>query len=393
MSTQAVRTPSPELKTPSRRLLSIDLLRGLTLGFMILVNDNGDEHAAYWPLKHAAWNGLTPTDLIFPTFLLLVGVTIVLSTAKRLQEGANKASLLFHVVRRAVILFLLGLVVNSAPFFHLATMRYYGVLPRIALCYLIVATFYILFPGWRSKVVALVVALVGYWALMRFVPIPGYGVPGRDIPLLDHDANLVAWIDRHIFSAQHLYEGTRDPEGLLSTLPALGTTLIGVLAGLWLRTSRSLVQKARGFLVAGTAGIILGALWNFSFPVNKKMWTSSYVLVAGGISLLLIALFIWIADIRAAKEPSTKTSVWKTFLLVFGTNAISSYVLSEVMDSCLGSIHTHSGVEFLHACYLSIHSVIANAPFASLVYSLCYVGVCWLVIYFVLYRNKIFIKI
>jgi predicted acyltransferase len=374
-------------------MLSIDLLRGLTLGFMILVNDNGDEHSAYWALKHAAWNGLTPTDLIFPTFLLLVGVTIVLSTAKRLQEGANKASLLFHVLRRAVILFLLGLVVNSAPYFHLATMRYYGVLPRIALCYLIIATFYILFPGWRSKVVALVSALVGYWLLMRFVPIPGYGVPGRDIPLLDHDANLVAWIDRHIFSAQHLYEGTRDPEGLLSTLPALGTTLIGVLAGLWLRTSRPLVQKARGFLVAGTSGIILGALWNFSFPVNKKMWTSSYVLVAGGISLLLIALFIWIADIHTAKEAPTKPSFWKSFLLVFGTNAISSYVLSEVMDSCLSSIHTHSGVEFLHACYLGIHSVIPNAPFASLVYSLCYVAVCWLVVYFVLYRNKIFIKI
>ncbi len=181
MSTQAA-----PFATQTRRLQSIDLLRGLTLAFMILVNDNGDEKAAYWPLKHAAWNGLTPTDLVFPTFLLLVGVSIVLSTAKRLQQGASKASLILHVLRRAVILFLLGLVVNSAPFFHLATMRYYGVLPRIALCYLIVGTFYILSPGWRSKAAALFAVLVGYWILMRLVPVPGFGVPGRDIPLLDH---------------------------------------------------------------------------------------------------------------------------------------------------------------------------------------------------------------
>ena len=376
-----------------RRLVSVDLVRGLTLAFMILVNDNGDEQAAYWPLRHAAWSGLTPTDLVFPTFLLLVGLSIVLSTRKRLEGGASRAMLLLHVLRRAAILFLLGLVVNSAPFFRISTMRYYGVLPRIALCYLLVASFYILFPGWRSKAAALVAALVGYWLLMRFVPVPGYGVPGRDIPLLDHDRNLVAWLDRRIFSAPHLYEGTRDPEGLLSTLPALGTTLIGLLAGIWLTTTRTLAAKARGLAVAGAAGVLLGALWNPAFPINKKLWTSSYVLVAGGVSLLLLALFLWLVDARRDLRETQRIRAASTALLVFGTNAISAYVLSELLAGCLGSVRLHGGRNPLTACYLLIHQAVPDAAFASLLYSLGYVAVCWLVIYFALYRNRIFLKI
>ena len=394
---------APVTTTPlPHRLFSVDLLRGLTLAFMILVNDNGDEQSAYWPLRHAAWNGLTPTDLVFPTFLLLVGLSVVLSTRKRLAAGAGKGMLLLHVLRRSAILFLLGLLVNSAPFFRVGTMRYYGVLPRIALCYLIVASFYILFPGWRGKVAALIAVLLGYWMLMRFVPVPGYGVPGRDIPLLDHDRNLVAWLDRHIFSAPHLYEGTRDPEGLLSTLPALGTTLIGLLAGIWLATTRTLAAKARGLAIAGVFSASLGAVWSLSFPVNKKLWTSSYVLVAGGIGLLLLALFLSMTDLRqarrSARQPASfslhpATPAVHTALLVFGTNAIASYVLSELLAGCLGSVRLHSGRNPLTACYLAIHHVVPNAAFASLLYSLGYVAVCWLVIYAALYRNRIFLKI
>src|SRR5271155_3216428 len=283
-------------------MLSVDVLRGLTIGFMILVNNNGDEPHAYWPLKHAAWNGFTPTDLVFPTFLFLVGISTVFSSASRIAQGATRQSLFLHVVRRSVILFLLGLVVNSFPFFNLHTMRFYGVLPRIAICYFVVATLYLLSPGWRDKVVLLVAALISYCLLMRFVPVPGYGVPGRDVPFLDRDGNLTAWIDRQIFSAPHLYERTRDPEGLLSTIPALGTALIGMLTGLWLRTSHSLAEKARGIAIAGISGVLLGGLWNFWFPLNKKLWTSSYVLFAAGFSLLLLALSIWIVDLRGARE-------------------------------------------------------------------------------------------
>src|SRR5580698_7576756 len=189
--------------TKPQRWLSVDVLRGLTIGFMILVNNNGDERNAYWALKHASWNGFTPTDLVFPTFLFLVGISTVFSTESRLAQGATKLNIFLHTLRRAVILFAFGQVVNNFPFFHLATWRVYGVLTRIAICYLIVATFYLLSPGCRNKVAVSAACLIGYWILMRYVPVPGYGVPGRDIPLLDHDANLVAWFDRQIFSAPH----------------------------------------------------------------------------------------------------------------------------------------------------------------------------------------------
>src|SRR6266481_2708226 len=289
------------------RLLSLDVLRGLTIAFMILVNNNGNESQAYWPLKHAAWNGFTPTDLVFPTFLFLVGISTVYSTAARLAQGTTRQSLFQHVLRRSIILYLLGLVVNSFPYFHLHTMRFYGVLPRIAICYIIIASLYLLIPGWRSKATLAVATLIGYWVLMRFVPVPGYGIPTHDIPLLDRDANLTAWLDRQIFSASHLYERTRDPEGLLSTIPSVATAILGLLTGIWLRTQRTLRAKAAGIATAGLTGVLLGGLWNLSFPINKKLWTSSYVLFAGGLSLLLLALCLLIVDLRQ-KGPSRSDS-------------------------------------------------------------------------------------
>jgi predicted acyltransferase len=376
-----------------KRLLSVDLLRGLTIGFMIMVNDNGSD-GAYWFMQHAKWNGFTPTDLVFPTFLLLVGISTVLSTASRLAAGASRMALWGHVVRRAVILFLLGMVVNNFPFFHPATLRFYGVLPRIAVCYLIVGTFYIFFPGWKSKVVALVGALVGYWILMRYVPVPGFGMPGRDVPLLDPDRNLVAWLDRQIFSANHLYEQTRDPEGLLSTLPALGTMLIGILTGLWLRTGRTLAEKTRGVAIAAVSCLILGAAWNFDFPINKKLWTSSYVLFAAGWSLLLLAFFLWVGDLRGGGKPETgKRGFLATILLVFGTNAIFAYMISEVGASSLGLWHPAPGMAMQTWVYRGILHAIPDAALASFLFSLLYAGVCWLVTYVVLYRNRIFLNI
>jgi predicted acyltransferase len=396
MSTPAVALQGVDagrtLERP-KRLLSVDLLRGLTIGFMIMVNDNGSD-GAYWFMQHAKWNGFTPTDLVFPTFLLLVGISTVLSTASRLAAGASRAGLFGHVVRRAVILFLLGMVVNNFPFFHPATLRFYGVLPRIALCYLIIGSFYIFFPGWKSKVAALVGVLVGYWILMRFVPVPGFGMPGRDVPLLDPDRNLAAWLDRQIFSANHLYERTRDPEGLLSTLPALGTMLIGILAGLWLKTGRTLAEKTRGVAIAAVSCLVLGALWNFDFPINKKLWTSSYVLFAAGWSLLLLALFLWIGDMRSSSKAATeKRGVLATILLVFGTNAIFAYELSEVGASSLGLWHPAPGMSTQTWVYNGILHAIPDAALASFLFSLLYAGVCWLVTYVVLYRNKIFLKI
>jgi predicted acyltransferase len=390
-------TPWPSL-TGARpaRLLSLDFLRGLTIAFMILVNNNGDELRAYWPLKHAAWNGFTPTDLVFPTFLFLVGISTVFSTASRLAQGASRQSLFLHVLRRSVILFLLGLLVNSFPFFNLHTMRFYGVLPRIAICYFIVASLYLISPGWRSKAVLAVSALAAYWILMRFVAVPGYGVPTHDIPLLDRDANLTAWLDRQIFSASHLYEHTRDPEGLLSTIPALATALLGVLTGIWLRTQRTLNQKITGIAVAGLTGILLGGLWNISFPINKKLWTSSYVLFAGGLSLSLLALSLFIVDLPREKAPKQNAKQDHDGLLkpffIFGTNAIVAYVFSELLAGALFSIPVHPGVNLAQSIFRSILHTVPNVPFASLLYALAFVVVCWLLVA-ALYRRKIFIKI
>ena len=367
-------------------------LRGLTIGFMILVNNNGDGSRAYWALKHANWNGFTPTDLVFPTFLFLVGISTVFSTESRLAQGATKQSIFLHTLRRTVILFLLGLLVNSFPHFHLHTLRIYGVLPRIAICYFVVAMLYLISPGWRSKAVLAASALVIYWVLMRFVPVPGYGLPGHDVPFLDRDGNLVAWLDRQIFSSSHLYEGTRDPEGLISTIPSLGTALIGMLTAYWLRTGRSLIEKARGIAIAGDTGVLLGGLWNIWFPLNKKLWTSSFVLFAGGLSLLLLALSIWIVDIQNAKGTKEERSRRFMPLLVFGTNAITAYVFSELLASAIDNIHLSSGGNLQQWLYRSILAVVPNPAFASLLYSLGFVAVCWLPVY-VLYRKRIFIKI
>lgn len=271
--------PRPSAVLPSNRLVSLDVLRGITIAFMILVN-NGIRNYPYPALEHSAWNGWTPTDLVFPTFLFLVGITIVFSFESRLSRGASKSSLMLHTFRRALILFLLGLVVNGFPYFPLGTLRIYGVLQRIALCFLIASILYLLDRRPASKVVMVVVALVGYWILMRWVPVPGFGLPCRDIPLLDPNRNLTAYLDRHIFPGR-LYEGVRDPEGLLSTLPAVGTTLLGMLTGMWLRSQHSPSRKVLGMLAAGVLGILLGLVWGHWFPINKKLWTRLLCAVCG----------------------------------------------------------------------------------------------------------------
>ncbi len=229
-----------------KRLLSLDVVRGITIAFMIMVNNNGGP-GSWRFMNHASWNGLTATDLVFPTFVFVVGVSVVFAFEARLRRGTARAELARHTLVRAGILVLLGIVVNSFPFFALPHMRFYGVLQRIAVCYLAVALFYLWDRRAWTKAVTLGCALLGYWALVRWVPVPGLGVPGRDIPFMDVNRNLVSWIDQHVFP-HHLYLyspefNVRDPEGLLSDLPAIGTALMGVLTGIWLQTGRSVYAK------------------------------------------------------------------------------------------------------------------------------------------------------
>ena len=379
-------TIAPEA-SPLRRLLSLDALRGLTIAFMIMVNNNGSDHA-WWFMKHAEWNGLTPTDLAFPTFLFVVGVSIVFAYEARLSRGATRAQLAWQTLRRAAILFALGLVVNGFPYFPLGTLRIYGVLQRIAVCYLIAGLFYLWDRTWQSKAVVLVSALAGYWILMRWVSVPGLGMPGRDIPFLDKDANLVAWLDRHILPGR-LYEGTRDPEGLLSDLPALGTALLGILTGIWLRTKHTLRGKAAGLAGGAAACLAIGSLWAIWFPLNKKLWTSSYVLVAAGISLAILALFFWAIEVHNWRGK------WTWPWLVLGSNAIAAYIISELLGTALDLVGGWiAGRPFGVTRWVFVHWIawIPDGGLASFAYSFLYLAVCFIPVW-ILYRKRIFLKV
>ncbi|HTV04179.1 MAG TPA: heparan-alpha-glucosaminide N-acetyltransferase domain-containing protein [Acidobacteriaceae bacterium] len=375
------------LDQPSRvgsaRLVSLDVLRGITIAFMILVNNGG--RYAYWPLKHSDWNGWTPTDLVFPTFVFLVGITIVFSTESRLSRGASKKSIALHDLQRFVILFLLGIVVNGFPFFPLGTLRIYGVLQRIAICFLICSFLYLWDRKPTSKIVIAIAALVGYWALMRFVPVPGYGVPGRAMPFMDKTANLAAWLDRHIFPGR-LYRGVRDPEGLLSDIPSVATALLGMLTGMWLRTTRSKEQKCLGLLGGGIVLVFLGELWNPWFPINKNLWTSSFVLFCAGVSLLGLALCYWAIEIRGWKKG------WTYYWLVFGANAITAYMISELLASGLDAIRLGPGQSLFGWIYEDVFQRIHPFGIGALLYALAFVMVCWLAVW-PLYIKKIFIKV
>jgi predicted acyltransferase len=379
--------PRTSSALPATRLVSLDVLRGITIAFMILVN-NGIRSYAYPALEHAEWNGWTPTDLVFPTFLFLVGVSIVFSFESRLGRGASKSSLLIHTFRRASVLFALGLIVNGFPHFPLATWRIYGVLQRIAICFLIAGILYLLDRRPGSKIAIVVVALLGYWVLLRWVPVPGFGMPGRDIPLFDPTRNLGAYIDRHVFPGR-LYVGVRDPEGLLSTIPALGTTLLGMLTAMWLRSKRSAASKAWGMLAAGVLGILLGLVWGRWFPINKNLWSSSFVLFAAGVTLVAFSICYWAVDIRNWKKG------WTYIWLVFGMNAITAYVFSELLSSTLHAIHVRMGpktVGLSWYCFVHCFAAIPSHPMESLAYSISIVAICFVPVA-ILYRKKIFLKV
>ncbi|HEX3891381.1 MAG TPA: heparan-alpha-glucosaminide N-acetyltransferase domain-containing protein [Terracidiphilus sp.] len=378
---------------PVQRLISLDVVRGITIAFMIMVNNNGGP-GSWRFMNHASWNGLTPTDLVFPTFVFIMGVSVVFAFDARLARGASRTKLAWHTAQRAAVLILFGIFVNSFPFFQLPHMRFYGVLQRIGVCYLVVGLFYLWDQRASTKIAAFVACLVGYWVLVRWVPIPGVGEPGRDVPFMDMTQNLVSWIDRALFP-HHLYlyapdHNVRDPEGLLSDLPAIGTALMGMLAGLWLRTRKSIPTKTAGLLGAFAASLALGYLWSLEFPLNKNMWTSSFVLVAGGYSLALLTFCFWAVERQGWRKG------WTFPWLVFGSNAIAAYMVSELLPGILDSIvvsdgpnkHESVGV-FL---FEHIFAPIPNPHWAAFAYSVSFTAVCFIPVW-ILYRKKIFLKV
>jgi predicted acyltransferase len=388
-TTIETQSPRSGVLSSSARLVSLDVLRGLTIAAMILVNDPGDELASYWPLQHAQWNGWTPTDLIFPFFLFMVGVSMSFSFASRIRRGESSGNLLKHVLWRGFLLFAIGVFLNGFPNrFHPGTIRIYGVLQRIAVCY-VIAALLTLWTGTRGRFASIAACLLGYWVMMRFLPVPGFGTPTHDIPLLDPDRNLVAWLDRKLLLG-HLYEGTRDPEGLLSSIPAVATCVLGVLTGDLLRSYHSRQSKAWRLAGYGFLCVALGKTWNLWFPINKKLWTSSYVLFTAGLALLCLALCYWLIDIRGWRGG------WTKVVAVFGSNAIAAYAFAELIAHMIDrlTVRTSGGALMSLQEWLYHHSFasLASPANASLMYALSYVLVCWLAM-LVLYRRKIFLKI
>jgi predicted acyltransferase len=388
--------------TPVQRLLSLDVLRGITIAFMIMVNNNGGS-GSWGFMNHAVWNGLTPTDLVFPTFVFIMGASVVFAFDVRLARGATRAQLAVHTLQRAVILFLFGVLINVFPLFHLANMRIYGVLQRIAIVYLVVSLFYLWDKRASTKIAAVVVALVGYWVLLRWIPIPGAGMPGRDFPFMDQTLNLTSWLDRQIMP-HHLYldwpgpgvldpHNRHDPEGLLSDLPSLGTALLGMLSGLWLRTQKTVKVKTAGLAAFCAACLASGYLWSIWFPLNKNLWTSSFVLVAAGWSLFVLTLAFWAVEQWGWGKGRGAGFVYPW--VVFGSNAITAYMFSELVPNGLDHIvfwmggRRESLVVFLTS---PIFRYIHNPGWAAFTFSVSIAAFCFLPVW-VLYRKRIFLKV
>jgi predicted acyltransferase len=275
------------------RLVSLDAYRGMTIAAMILVNNPGSWGSVYAPLRHADWHGATPTDWIFPFFLFIVGTAIALAIGPRKDEGMGTKPLVQKILRRSLIIFAVGLFLSAYPYFDMANIRIPGVLQKIALVYGVAALLF-LWLNPRQLFLAGVVCLLAYWGLMTLVPVPGGYAPN-----LEPATNLGAWLDRSLMGG-HLWSQSKtwDPEGLLSTIPAIATCISGILTGVWLRTDKSHYEKVAGMMVFGTVLFALGLVWDVVFPINKQLWTSSYVLYTSGIAMLLLGVVYWWIDVK-----------------------------------------------------------------------------------------------
>jgi predicted acyltransferase len=384
-ATEAQVIPSREATAPPR-LFSLDIFRGATIAAMILANNPGNDFP-YAPLEHSKWNGWTPTDLIFPFFLFIVGVSLTLSFRSRMRRGESRRTLLLHSLRRSLIIFLIGLFLNAFPYFHLSTWRVAGVLQRIAIAYFAAALITLTFKV-RGIAIWIAGLLVGYWIAMRFIPVPGFGIPGRDMPLLSPDANLSWYLDSRLLPGR-MYEVTRDPEGILSTFPAIATALLGVLTGEWLATLQDAKNKALGLFAFGAACIFAGQLWSIWFPINKKLWTSSFVLFTAGCALICLGACYWLSDVKLHR------GIWTKPFMIFGTNAIATYVLADLVSSSLFGLRVQHGqrvIALQDYIYRVAFSHITPPELASLAYSLAFVLVCFLPIWW-MYRRRIFLKV
>jgi len=446
------------------RLVSLDVFRGMTIAGMVLVNNPGTWSAIYGPLKHAEWHGITPTDYIFPFFLFIVGVAIPIAFSKRIAAGITRDTYV-KIFTRSATIFAVGLLISAIPFFNFAettipyalkilivfgyaaalffylwdkakvaliiaaltgglvtafwlagatvvpynvgTMRIPGVLQRIAVCYLFVALIY-LNTNWKQQAIISAVMLLGYWFLMTLVPVPGCEVWTVD----DKACNLAAWLDRTILTEAHIWRSAKvfDPEGILSTIPAIVTTLSGVLTGTWLMRKdecgmmndesevsnsafsiqHSAFAKAAGLFFAGTVCLAVGWSWSLVFPLNKSLWTSSYVVYTTGLALLTLGSCYFLIDVKGYKR-------WAKPFVIFGVNALALFAFSGVMARLLGMIRVggpEAGKDIILQQWIfgNLFLSWASPVNASLAYAICFILV-WLFLMWLLYRKRIYIKV
>jgi predicted acyltransferase len=380
------------------RLVSLDFARGLTLIFMVVVNNPGTWDHVFPPLKHAAWNGFTPTDFVFPNFLFIVGASLALALSRKRAAGASLSALLLPLLRRCALLFLIGVSITAVVIdFDFAHLRIPGVLQRIALVSAICGVLYLTL-GRRTLYVTSFGLLFAYYALLHWVPVPGHGAAN-----LGAETNLGAWLDSAVFGPDHLYRFTRtwDPEGLLSTLPAVSTGLFGLLAGLLLLGSGSPRSKLKALLIAGGVLTVLGLAAHPSFPINKSLWTSSYALFAGGLSCLFLAGCFYMFDMRGGREAQGLQGAegarsrfgFTPWVLAFGMNSIFAYVFSELFPTLLEKIPGTGGRHLLKTIYEgAFASWVAPPALASLAWALCMLATVSVPVW-ILYRKKILIKL
>jgi len=379
----------------SNRLISLDVFRGATIALMILVNNPGDWGNVYPPLLHAKWNGCTPTDLVFPFFLFIVGVSVTLSLTKRKERGDDLFKLVLQIFRRSFLIFFIGVFLNAFPDFNLSEVRILGVLQRIALVYFFISLIF-LFTEWKTQVIISAILLLGYWALITLVPVPGIGMPNISQPTIydpilqkEIAPNIVAWLDNKLL-AGHLWRSTKiwDPEGLLSTLPAIVTGLFGVLLGKFLRTKLDEFNKIIWIFFTANILIFTGLLWDLVFPMNKSLWTSSYVLFTAGLALHFFVMCYWLIDVK-------KIDWWIKPFVVYGTNAITVYTLSWIGGTFLRRVKfDFYGTEtsLRNFLYDNLFKPFFSPINASLAWAMFYV-LFWLGIMWIFYKKKIFLKI
>ena len=383
---------------PKERLAALDVFRGATIAGMLLVNNPGSWSAIYAPLEHAEWNGWTPTDLIFPFFLFIVGITTHLSRKEPKQ-----------IVRRGLLIVLCGLVLNAFPFFwwgkmagiaaptflqrvawRFAHLRFMGVLQRIGIAYMCAALI-ARKTDRRQRIAVIVAILVGYWIVMTLVPVPGTGTIGA--MLLDQpEHTLAAWTDRLILTTNHIWSSTKtwDPEGPLSTIPAIATVLLGILAGEWITDKRRpLVERVVGLYGAGSLTMVVAKFWDWVFPINKNLWTSSYVLFTAGFACVALATCIWLIDMLAVKR-------WTKPFTIYGLNPLVAFVgsglMARLIDSLIKLDFRGKPTSLHQISYAVVFEPFFEPKFASLLWGLCFVTF-WLGILWVLYRRNIVIKL